>query len=192
LLVLNFLPKAAKFNQDYFIDTVLPNLFSEKRRNTRCKGLPSLSVHMDNSMCHNGAKITEKPEKSHIARAPHPSYSPDLSPYDFWSFGILKQKMKEQVSQSEEQILAAITESWNELTFDDIQRVFHNWMEHLMIPYVPWIAEEDSTFYRLVRTMGPKWKISSGLMPGRSACQVKNRWYSVLRTREEKILPDLE
>jgi hypothetical protein len=30
------------------------------------------------------------------------------------------------------------------------------------------------------------------LVPGRSACQVKNRWYSFLRTREEKILPDLE
>jgi hypothetical protein len=37
--------------------------------------------------------------------------------------------MKERVFQNEEQILAAITESWNELTFEDIQRVFHNWME---------------------------------------------------------------
>jgi hypothetical protein len=26
LLVLNFLPKGTKFNQDYFIDTMLPNL----------------------------------------------------------------------------------------------------------------------------------------------------------------------
>jgi hypothetical protein len=59
LLVLNFLQKGTKFNQDYFIDTVLPNLYSEKRRIARRKGLPSFSVHMDNSMCHNGAKITE-------------------------------------------------------------------------------------------------------------------------------------
>jgi hypothetical protein len=59
LLVLNFLPKGTKFNQDYFVDTVLPNLCSEKRRIARCKFLPSFSVHMDNSMCHNGAKITE-------------------------------------------------------------------------------------------------------------------------------------
>jgi hypothetical protein len=40
--------------------------------------------------------------------------------------------MKERVFQSEEQILAAITESWNELTFEDIQKVFHNWMELLI------------------------------------------------------------
>jgi histone-lysine N-methyltransferase SETMAR len=108
--VLDFLPKGTKFNQYYFIDTVLPNLYSEKRGIARRKGPPSFSVHVDNSMCHNGAKITEKLEKRHIARAPHPYYSPDLSPCDFWLFEILKQKMKERVFQSEEQILAAITE----------------------------------------------------------------------------------
>jgi transposase len=84
---------------------------------------------MDNSVCHNGAKITEKLEKRHIERAPYSPYSPDLNPCDFWLFGILKQKIKERVFQNEEQILAAITESWNEFTFEDIQRVFHNWME---------------------------------------------------------------
>jgi hypothetical protein len=31
LLVLNFHPQGTKFNQDYFIDTALPNLYSEKR-----------------------------------------------------------------------------------------------------------------------------------------------------------------
>jgi hypothetical protein len=87
LLVLNFLPKGTRFNQDYFIDTVLPNLYSEKRRIARRKGLPSPLVHMDNSMCHNGAKITKKLEKKHIARAPHPHYSPDLSPCDFGYLG---------------------------------------------------------------------------------------------------------
>jgi hypothetical protein len=50
LLGLNFLPKGTKFNQDYFIDRVLPNQYSEKRRIVRRKDLPSFSVHMDNSM----------------------------------------------------------------------------------------------------------------------------------------------
>jgi hypothetical protein len=31
LFVLNFLPKSTKFDQDYFIDTVFPSLYSEKR-----------------------------------------------------------------------------------------------------------------------------------------------------------------
>jgi hypothetical protein len=94
LLVLNFLPKGTKFNQDYFIDTMLPNLYSEKIRVARRKCLLSFSVHMDKSMCHNGAKITEKLEKRHVARAHHTAYSPDPSPRNFWLFGTLKQKMK--------------------------------------------------------------------------------------------------
>jgi hypothetical protein len=87
LLVLSFIPKCSKFNQNYFIDTVLLNLYSEKRRIARCKGLPSFSVHMDNPMCHNSAKITEKLDKRHIARAPHRPYSPDLSPCGFGDLG---------------------------------------------------------------------------------------------------------
>jgi hypothetical protein len=120
LLVLSFLPKGTKFDQDYFIDTVLPNLYSEKRRIARRKGLPSFSVQMDNSMCHNGAKVNEKLEKRHIARASRQLYPPELSPCDFWLFGILKQNMKERVFQSEGQILAVVTESRNELAFEDI------------------------------------------------------------------------
>jgi transposase len=120
---------------------VLPNLYSEKRRIARCKGLPSFSVHMDNPMCHNGAKITKKLRKRHIAPAPLSPYSPDLSPCDFWLFEILKQK-KERVFQSEEQILAAITESWNDLTFEDIQRVSHNWTEPLI-----WVIANSGEYY---------------------------------------------
>jgi transposase len=98
---------------------------------------------VDNSICHNGAKITEELEKRHIARAPHPPYSPYLSPCDFWLFGILEQKMKKRVFQSEEQILAAITESWNEFTFEDIQRVFQNWMERLI-----WVIANSGEYYQ--------------------------------------------
>jgi transposase len=98
---------------------------------------------MDNSMCHNGAKIIEKLEKKHVARAPHPPYSPDLISRDFWLFGILRQKMKEPVFQSEKQILAAITESWNEHTFEDIQKVFPNWMECLM-----WMISSSGKYYQ--------------------------------------------
>jgi hypothetical protein len=107
---------------------------SIQRKETNCEaqGSAEFSVHTDNSVCHNGAKITEKHKKRHIAQTPHPPYSPDLSLCNVRLFGILKQKMKERVFPGEGQVLTAITESWNELTFEDIQRSFHNCMEHLI------------------------------------------------------------
>jgi hypothetical protein len=35
LLVLHFIPKGSKFNSDYFVDTVLPNLYSEQKDKLR-------------------------------------------------------------------------------------------------------------------------------------------------------------
>jgi hypothetical protein len=143
LLVLNFLPKGTRFNQAYFIDAVPPNLYREKTRIARHKGRPGFGVHMDNSMCQNGAKVIEKLASRHIVRAPHPLYSPDLSPCDFWLFGFLKEKMKDQVFRSEEEMSEVIVESWNELTFEDIKRVFQNWMERRI-----WVIENSGDDYQ--------------------------------------------
>jgi hypothetical protein len=78
-----FPPIGTKFNHDYFIDTVLPNLYNEKRRIAGRKSLPNFSIHMNNSIYHDSAKITEKLKKRHIAQTPHLPYSPNLSVYDF-------------------------------------------------------------------------------------------------------------
>jgi hypothetical protein len=52
---------------------------------------PILKVHMDNSMCHSGAKITEKMSLNGLERAAHPAYSQDISPCDFWAFGTMNE-----------------------------------------------------------------------------------------------------
>jgi transposase len=51
-LVLNFLTKGTRFNQDYFIDAALPNLYREKTRIVRHNGRPGFAGHMDNSTLH--------------------------------------------------------------------------------------------------------------------------------------------
>jgi hypothetical protein len=129
--VLEVLPKDTKFNQNYFIDPIFPGLYNEKTRISRKKGFPAVSVHMDNSMCHDGHKISEKLAKKSTERVPHPSYSPDISPCDFWLFGMLEYKMKDREFQSQQVILSAVANMWDDLTFADVQCVFQEWMERL-------------------------------------------------------------
>jgi hypothetical protein len=81
LRVLEAGPKGTKFNQDYFIDAIFPELHNNKTR-ISSEGFPTFSVHIDNSMCHNRDKISEKLANRSIERAPHPPYSPDISPCD--------------------------------------------------------------------------------------------------------------
>jgi hypothetical protein len=128
-LVLGALPKGTKFNQDCFIDPKCPGLYNEKRGISCKEGFPAFSVHIDNSMCQNGNKISEKLAKRSIERAPHPHYSPSISPCDSWLFGMLKHKMKDREFQGQQAILSVVAEMWNDLTFADVQRVFQELTE---------------------------------------------------------------
>jgi hypothetical protein len=57
LLVLDSLPKGQKYNQDYFVQKMIPELQSERSRFARRNAPVELAAHMDNSMCHNGTKV---------------------------------------------------------------------------------------------------------------------------------------
>jgi uncharacterized protein YeaO (DUF488 family) len=69
LLVLKALPKGRKFNQDYFLEEVLPSLSLQKSLNRRQQLELDFVVHMDNSMCHNARKISLELEHNKIERA---------------------------------------------------------------------------------------------------------------------------
>jgi transposase len=89
------LPLGARFAQEYFISTILPDIVHERGQIFRRVHRGDFFVHMDNSMCHNGhngRKVTDELEVLRLNRVPHPPYSPDLSPCDFWLFGMLKQE----------------------------------------------------------------------------------------------------
>jgi hypothetical protein len=75
---------------------------------------------MELSLCDNGSKITSKIKKNHIFRMPHPPYSPDISPCDFWLFETLKQILRDREFFSSDEIEDAIAQAWNDLTFDGI------------------------------------------------------------------------
>jgi hypothetical protein len=92
-------------------------------------------------MCHNGSKVASKFERHHIFRLPHPAYSPYISQYDFWLFGLLKGILKDREFHSHEGIDEAITVAWNDLTFEDVQSIFYNWMRRLA-----WVIEHEGGY----------------------------------------------
>jgi hypothetical protein len=86
---------------------------------------------MDNSMCHNARKISLELEHNKIERAPHPAYSPDISPCDFWLFGFLKESLKEQELSTSDEIIEVIAIIWNGIAFEELQSVFFNWIQQV-------------------------------------------------------------
>jgi histone-lysine N-methyltransferase SETMAR len=96
---------------------------------------------MDNSMCHNARKISLELEHNKIERDPHPAYSPDISPCDFWLSGFLKEKLQEQELSASDEIIEVITTIWNDITFEELQSVFSEWIQR-----VTWVIEQGGVF----------------------------------------------
>jgi hypothetical protein len=62
-----------------------------------------------------------------FVRALHAPYSTDLSPCDFWFFGMAKGNRKDREFHAVQDLHRHLTEIWNDLTFEDVQSVFLEW-----------------------------------------------------------------
>jgi hypothetical protein len=139
-IVFDVFSRGSTFNQLYFIDNIFPNLKTANLTFRRQKKESTFSMHMDDSIYHNGLKVPSKIKKDHISRM-HPPYSTDISPYDLWSFWMLKHILRDREFCSSDDIEDAIAQIWNDLTFDDVQSVSRDWIRHLA-----WVAENDGEY----------------------------------------------
>jgi histone-lysine N-methyltransferase SETMAR len=76
-----------------------------------------------------------------LVRAPHPPYSPDLSPCDFLFFGMAKGKMNDWEFHTGQDCSPPLTEIWNDIPFGDVQSVFLEWKIRLT-----WVIENDGEY----------------------------------------------
>jgi hypothetical protein len=66
-----------------------------------------------------------------LERLDQPAYSPDLSPCDFWFFGRAKTAIQDQSFEDPEELIEALTNLFDGITFEELQSVFHNWIRRL-------------------------------------------------------------
>ena len=64
-----------------------------------------------------------------IKTVPHPPYSPDLAPCDFWMFPRLKEKLRGRRFEDVEEMKEAVTEALDTFPLEDYQRAFKKWLE---------------------------------------------------------------
>ncbi len=65
--------------------------------------------YQDNAPVHNSILVTDYLTKTGIKTVPHPSYSPNLTPSDFWLFTKLKEKLRGCRYETIEEMKEAVT-----------------------------------------------------------------------------------
>ena len=74
----------------------------------------------DNAPVHNPILVTDYLTKMGIKTVPHPTYSPDLAPCDFWLFSKLRGCRYETIEEMKE----AVTKVIDTLTQEDFHGAF--------------------------------------------------------------------
>lgn len=131
LVMINILPKNTTFTAEYFCTNILPQL---KLATDSMKGVSTsvkIRLHMDNARPHNAKLSEEKMEELHIERLPHPPYSPDISPNDFFLYGYIKYKLKGRMFDSRESLIKAIEEIVQEIDENRWKSVYDEWIQRL-------------------------------------------------------------
>jgi hypothetical protein len=111
LLVRGALPHGQTFTKDYVRAEVLSMMREENVRFHRKHSGGSFFLHIVNSPCHNDKKITDEIEHRRFARAPHPHYSPDLSPCGSWLFRLIKHNLSDREIQGVQKLIGTLTKA---------------------------------------------------------------------------------
>ena len=62
--------------------------------------------HQDNALCHKSIATMAKLHELHFELLPHPPYSPDLAPSDYWLFADLKRMPQGKRFDSNEEVIS--------------------------------------------------------------------------------------
>jgi histone-lysine N-methyltransferase SETMAR len=131
LLALVDLPKGQKLNSQYFCDVVLTRTQQAIKAITKKRTIDEIQIHLDNCKVHNSLMTTQKLQELRVTRLPHPPYSPDISPCDFWFFGWSKEQMRGHSFTGPDQVRKFLLDLWQNLDKNTIISVYNQWIERL-------------------------------------------------------------
>ena len=93
VLFIDYLEKGKAINSERYIGQLmrLKNEIGEKRLQMQKK---KVLFHQDNAPCHKSLATMAKLNKLSFELLPHPPYSPDLAPSDYYLFADLKKMLQ--------------------------------------------------------------------------------------------------
>ncbi len=85
-------------------------------------------LHMDNAPAHSGDMVKWCMENLEWRRLPHPPYSPDLSPCDFFLFPLLNKRLRAREFGDLTLLKLAIERELGDITVEQWRRCFRDWV----------------------------------------------------------------
>jgi histone-lysine N-methyltransferase SETMAR len=113
VLLVDVLPRGETITADYYCGVLdrLKAAIIDKRRRLISAGFNNIHFLHDNARPHTAKKTAEKLKELSFTVLPHPPYSPDLAPSDYYLFSSLKSALRGKKYNNQEEVGADI-EAW--------------------------------------------------------------------------------
>ena len=140
--IVDMLPEGDHYNSSYFVRHIIKPLGVKKNDIWPGRGQHLIMLHLDNARVHNSTETSYEMKKNKFKRAPHPPYSPDLAPSDFFLFGYVKGKLTGKEFAERNEIYESIIEILHEIPHETLIKVYEEW-EHRCL----WVHEHEGRYY---------------------------------------------
>ncbi|CAD7093460.1 unnamed protein product [Hermetia illucens] len=99
IIFIDYLEKGKTINSDYYM-VLLDRLKAEIAKKRPHMKKKKVIFHQDKTPCHKSIKTVPKFNELGFQLLPHPPYSLDLAPSDYWLFADLKKMLQEDLKLS--------------------------------------------------------------------------------------------
>lgn len=140
--VIDFCPRNTKYNSEYFINYILAKIVEKKNEIWKNSKKRKIWIHLDNSRVHNSNATSQKVAEFGLKRTPHPPFSPDIAPSDFFLFGYLTDKLRGQRFTSFEDLQERIIEIFNSIPHETLKNVFQTWIDRCN-----WVSMHEGEYF---------------------------------------------
>ena len=116
--IIDIMPEGQSFNSLYFIENIILPLYNEKTKYWAEADERKMWLYLDNCKVHNSKSSMKTISDIGFKRAPHPPYSPDVAPSDFFLFGYTKNKLKVLKFDSQDDLKEAIIQIFSMISHE--------------------------------------------------------------------------
>ena len=108
ILLIKWLPQGSTINSQYYCE-LLGELRESIKNQRRGKLRRGILLQHDNARPHTSAETLAKIRELGFTVLPHPPYSPDLAPSDYWLFGAMKRPLRGKRYDNLQQLSSAVS-----------------------------------------------------------------------------------
>ena len=125
------LEKGQTVTSNFYKEEVLPKVFKSFKKIKNHSTVRNVMLHHDNAAPHKGKVVTEYLEKERIVVLPHPPYSSDLAPCDYFLFPRIKKELGGKRFDTDKKLKRAVKAITNDISKEEYSKCFENWCTRL-------------------------------------------------------------